>query len=47
LRVLTINDVGFGDRAGRLFMAYLRDKERLAGLATPGQLGAMGVEGVL
>jgi hypothetical protein len=47
LRVLTINDVNFDDRAGMLFMAYLREKERLSGLATPGQLGVMGVEGVL
>ena len=46
LRVLTINDVNFTDRAGMLFMAYLREKERLAGLSTPGQLGPMGVAGV-
>src|SRR5262249_53733252 len=43
LRVLTINDVGFNDRAGRLFMAHLREKERLARLATQGLLGTMGV----
>jgi hypothetical protein len=47
LRVLTINDVGFDGRAGGLFMAYLKEKERLAGLATQGTLGAMGVEGML
>jgi hypothetical protein len=47
LRVLNINDVNFDDAAGRLFMAYLREKERLAGLATQGTLGSMGVEGVL
>ena len=47
LRVLNINDVGFDDRAGMLFMAYLREKERLAGLAPVGQLGAMGIEAVL
>jgi hypothetical protein len=46
LRVLNINDVGFTDRAGTLFMAYLREKERLAGLAAPGQFGVMGVNGV-
>jgi hypothetical protein len=27
-------------------MAYLREKERLAGLAAPGQFGVMGVNGV-
>lgn len=47
LRVLNINDVGFDHRGGRLFMAYLREKERLAGLATNGRLGAMGVQGPL
>jgi hypothetical protein len=46
LRVLNINDVNFTDRAGMLFMAYLREKERLAGLAAPGQFGLMGVNGV-
>jgi hypothetical protein len=47
LRVLTINDVGFDDRAGMLFMAYLREKERLARLAPSGALGALGIEAVL
>jgi hypothetical protein len=47
LRVLNVNDVGFDNRAGMLFMAHLREKERLAGLATQGQLAAMGVEGML
>ena len=45
--MLNINDVNFTDRAGMLFMAYLREKERLAGLATSGQLGPMGVNGLL
>jgi hypothetical protein len=47
LRVLNINDVAFSHRAGMLFMAHLREKERLAGLSRPGTLGAMGVEGLL
>jgi hypothetical protein len=47
LRVLTIDDVAFDDRAGMIFMAHLREKERLAGLATQGQLSALGVEGLL
>ena len=47
LRVLNINDVGFTDRtAGTLFMAYLREKERLAGPRAPGQFGVMGVNGL-
>jgi hypothetical protein len=47
LRVLTINDVAFDDRAGMIYMAHLREKERLAGLATQGRLSALGVEGLL
>jgi hypothetical protein len=47
LRVLTINDVAFDDRAGMIFMAHLREKERLAGLATQGRLSALGVESLL
>lgn len=47
LRVLNVNDVGFDDRAGTLFMAYLREKERLAGLAPSGSLGILGIETVL
>ena len=47
LRVLTINDVNFEDRAGMIYMAHLREKERLAGLATQGRLSALGVEGLL
>jgi hypothetical protein len=47
LRILTINDVGFDSPAGGRFMAYLREKERLAGLATQGTRKAMGVEGIL
>lgn len=47
LRVLNVNDVGFDDRAGTLFMAYLREKERLARLAPAGTLGALGIEAVL
>jgi hypothetical protein len=47
LRVLNINDVGFDDRAGMIFMANLREKERLAARALQGRLSDLGVEGVL
>ncbi len=45
LRVLSVDDLGFGHRGGTLFMAYLRTKEGLAGRAQSGQLSALGVEG--
>jgi hypothetical protein len=46
MRVLSVNDVGFGHRAGSLFMSYQQQKERLAGLNRPAALGGLGVEGV-
>lgn len=47
MRVLNINDVGFDNRAGVIFMAHLREKERLASLAKQGRLSAVGLEGML
>jgi hypothetical protein len=46
LRVLSVDDLGFRHRGGTLFMAYLRNKESLAGQATPVQLSDLGVEGL-
>ena len=45
LRVLSVDDLGFQHRGGTLFMAYLRNKETLAALATQVQLSTLGVEG--
>ena len=45
LRVLSVDDLGFAHRGGTLFMAYLRNKETLAALATQVQLSTLGVEG--
>jgi hypothetical protein len=44
LRVLSVDDLGFRHRGGTLFMAYLRNKESLAGLAASVPLSALGVE---
>jgi hypothetical protein len=44
LRVLSVDDLGFGHRGGTLFMAYLRAKESLAGRAGAVELSALGVE---
>jgi hypothetical protein len=46
LRVLSVDDLGFDHRGGTLFMAYLRNKEGLAGRATAVQLSTLGVEGL-
>jgi hypothetical protein len=46
MRVLNIDDVGFDDKSGNLFMAYLRAKEQLATQSTPGVLGALGMTGI-
>jgi hypothetical protein len=46
LRVLSVDDLGFAHRGGTLFMAYLRNKESLAGRATSVQLADLGVEGL-
>lgn len=46
LRVLSVDDLGFGHRGGVLFMNYLQAKESLAGKATPGALSALGLEGL-
>ena len=46
LRVLSVDDLGFAHRGGTLFMAYLRNKEALAAVATQVQLSTLGVEGL-
>ena len=45
LRVLSVDDLGFGHRGGTLFMAYLRNKESLAARARTVALSSLGVEG--
>jgi hypothetical protein len=44
LRVLSVDDLGFGHRGGTLFMAYLRNKESLAARAASVPLSQLGVE---
>jgi hypothetical protein len=46
LRVLSVDDLGFQHRGGTLFMAYLRNKEALAGRAASVSLSQLGVEGL-
>jgi len=44
LRVLSVDDLGFKHRGGTLFMAYLRNKEALAGRAASVPLSQLGIE---
>lgn len=46
MRVLSVNDVGFDNKAGRLFMTYLRTKEQLSQLAPNGTLSGLGITGI-
>lgn len=46
MRVLSVDDLGFGHRGGALFMGYLRTKESLAARAGSVALSALGVQAV-
>lgn len=46
LRVLSIDDLGFDDKGGNLYMVYQQKKEQLATMARGGTLGALGIGGI-
>jgi hypothetical protein len=46
LRVLSVDDLGFGHRGGTLFMSYLRAKEQLSARAGAVPLSALGLDGL-
>jgi len=46
MRVLSVDDLGFDHKGGNLFMVYLRQKERLAGMTAGGVLSALGIGGI-
>lgn len=46
MRVLTVDDLGFDNKGGSLFMAYLRTKEQFATKNTPGSFSALGITGL-
>jgi hypothetical protein len=46
LRVLSVDDLGFGHRGGTLFMAHLRTKEKLATRGRSVELSTLGLEGL-
>lgn len=45
LKVLTVSDLPAGHRGAELYLAHLAQKERLAGGAGAGRLGALGLSG--
>jgi hypothetical protein len=46
LRVLNVDDLGFSHPGGKMFMAYLGNKEQLASLATNAALSVLGLGGL-
>jgi hypothetical protein len=46
MRVLSVNDLGFDNKGGNLFMSYLRQKEQLATRLQGGAFGALGLSGI-
>lgn len=46
LRVLSVDDLGFGNKGGGLFMSYLQRKEQLAARGSGGSLGQLGLTGI-
>lgn len=46
LRVLSIDDLGFDDKGGNLYMVYQQQKEQLAALAQGGSLSGLGIGGI-
>jgi hypothetical protein len=46
MRVLNVNDLGFSDKGGSLYMAYQQRKEQLAALGTGASLSNLGISGI-
>ena len=46
MRVLSVDDLGFNDKGGNLYMVYQQQKEQLAALAQGGTLRALGIGGI-
>lgn len=46
LRVLSVDDLGFSNKGGGLFMSYLQRKEQLAARGPGGTLGQLGLTGI-
>jgi hypothetical protein len=46
MTVLTVDDLGFDQKGGGLFLAYLQSKEQFAAQNQPGSFGTLGIGGI-
>lgn len=46
MRVLSVDDLGFDNKGGGIYMNYLQNKEKLAGMFSGGTLNALGVKNI-
>jgi hypothetical protein len=46
LRVLSVDDLGYDDKGGNLFLVYQQQKEQLAALSQGGSLSSLGIGGI-
>lgn len=46
MRVLSINDLGFNNKGGSLYMSYQQNKERLAAMFKSGGISSLGIGGI-
>lgn len=46
MRVLSVDDVGFDNKGGSVFLSYLQQKERFAGQHAGGRSGDLGIGGI-
>ncbi len=46
LRVLSVDDLGFNEQGGNLYMIYQQQKEALAKMSANGQLSSLGIGGI-
>jgi hypothetical protein len=46
MRVLSVDDLGFDDKGGNLFLVYQQQKEKLAGMSPAGTFSDLGIGGI-
>jgi hypothetical protein len=46
LRVLSVDDLGFSEQGGSLYMVYQQQKEALAAMSRGGSLDSLGIGGI-
>lgn len=46
MRVLSVDDLGYSDKSGNLFLVYQQQKENMATKSPPGTLGNLGIGGI-